>query len=233
MRVSEVYLSVQGEGPNVGFPTVFVRFGGCNLRCPLWPCDTQWAIDPAYRKEWLVQTPQQLVTRIFEAAGMAEKFNVCFTGGEPFLQPERDLHMLYTELIRHPYGQRIKNFEAFSNGALKYPDWLYSSGVDVVMDWKLPGSGEGEWSETRLENVKKFVDRKQLALKYTIADRHDYDVAKELWGAWGRLYQAFAGVVWGKLENEELVGWILEDGLPWKLNVQVHNHVWDRSLRGI
>ena len=230
MRVSEVYLSVQGEGPNVGTPTVFVRFGGCNLRCPLWPCDTPYAIFPEYRKEWLVQDVDTIYHRILEVAKTCVSFNVCFTGGEPFLQKHDDLYALYSHLETN---WRIGHIEAFSNGALEYPDWLQKTDLEVVMDWKLPGSGEGEFSQTRLDNIHQRLRMNQLALKFTIADRHDYDVAKEYWGAWGHGYQTFAGIVWGKMSNQELVEWILEDGLPWRLNVQVHNHVWDRSMRGI
>jgi len=65
MRLSELYTSIQGEGPRVGQPVQFMRFAGCNLRCPSWPCDTQHAIDAArYRHEWETVTPEELAGRV-------------------------------------------------------------------------------------------------------------------------------------------------------------------------
>jgi 7-carboxy-7-deazaguanine synthase len=234
MRVSEIYLSVQGEGPNVGFPTVFVRFGGCNLRCPLWPCDTPYAIFPEYRKEWAQKTWLQVYEDIVKAAGDMRFYNVCFTGGEPFLQNGESLRQLY-ETLHESLG--VLAIEAFTNGTLAYPDWVAEPGCEqeFVIDWKLPGSGEHETGfNVRLENIKK-VPQLNLSVKFTIADRADYEYAKELYHLHlnDMPIEIFAGVVWGKLENQELVKWILEDGMPWKLNVQVHNHVWDRTQRGI
>ena len=90
-------------------------------------------------------------------------------------------------------------------------------------------------SEIRFNNIMD-MDPEYLSIKFTIADEADYRLAKQYFADYlvGRSgYKIFAGVVWGKLENQELVEWILRDGLPWNLNVQVHNHVWDRSMRGI
>lgn len=238
MRVSEVYLSVQGEGPNVGAPTIFVRFGGCNLRCPLWPCDTQHAIDPVFRKEWLPHTVDELFERIESVRGGRDLVNVCFTGGEPFLQNQDQLMRLYDKLYEAVgYG----TIEAFSNGALRYPDWVLDKNtIHVVMDWKLGGSGEAEsGAAVRVRNFVRMTQNAAswLSVKFTIASRDDYLQAKAIYDRYimeaDHLPEVFAGVVWGKLTNEQLVEWMLEDGLWWKLNVQVHNHIWDRSRRGI
>lgn len=238
MRVSEVYLSIQGEGPNVGAPTVFVRFGGCNLRCALWPCDTPYAIDPAYRKEWLVETPESLFNRIEDARNGHKLVNVCFTGGEPFMQKSDDLARLYDKLYQ---AKSYLFIEAFSNGTLRYPDWVrHKNTIQVVMDWKLPGSGEYKVNDhIRRANVKALTDQvyDNLSVKFTIASREDYLTAARIYmntiENLAHIPQVFAGVVWGKLTNEELVDWMLADGLWWRLNVQVHNHIWDRNKRGI
>ncbi|MHA2264890.1 MAG: 7-carboxy-7-deazaguanine synthase QueE, partial [Candidatus Thorarchaeota archaeon] len=99
MKLSEVYTSVQGEGPRVGVPTTFVRFGGCNLRCPGWGsgslpdgtsvrgCDTIFAVYPEYRSQWESVSVRQLLERI-----PPEITNVCITGGEPLIQPTKDLN---------------------------------------------------------------------------------------------------------------------------------------------
>jgi 7-carboxy-7-deazaguanine synthase len=217
----------------VGRPTVFVRFGGCNLRCPGWPCDTPHAIDPAFRKEWKLQEPEQVWEEIAEVAGRRETpdYTVCFTGGEPFLQQHRDLERL-VELLK----SQGNSIECFSNGTLLYPDWTFGL-VQFIMDWKLPGSGE--WSETanlvRLKNLELLA--RGSTIKFTIASREDYEFAKDIYNQYiihGLYdYTVHYGVVWGQLANAKLIKWVLEDELPWYFNMQIHNVVWVRSQRGI
>jgi 7-carboxy-7-deazaguanine synthase len=228
LRVSEVYQSVQGEGPRVGLPTVFVRFGGCNLRCPGWPCDTQHAIDPAFRHEWTKLDVLDVTDRIVDVAGSSTT-NICFTGGEPFLQRGIDLERLTQELTEKGFT----TFEAFTNGTLEYPEWVFEW-VHLIMDWKLPGSGEDYANEMRLKNLEHFSEGD--AVKFVCADEKDLDVAQDLWEEYlaDRPYiETFYGVAWGKMENQDLVELVLKRNLPWRLNVQVHNHIWNREQRGI
>ena len=232
LRLCEVYLSVQGEGPRVGLPTIFVRFGGCNLRCPLWPCDSQYAVDVKYRNEWERIEPVELANRIIAIADELDSYvNVCLTGGEPFLQPNEDLRVMCETLRTSPW---IQDIEAFTNGGLLYPEWSRDV-VHKVIDWKLPGSGEDPMNPARIWNVLHNVGPKDV-IKFTIADRADYELAKELYRdpqlAMSRL-GVYYGVVWAKLTNEELIGWVLEDGMPWRLTMQVHNYIWNRNRRGI
>jgi 7-carboxy-7-deazaguanine synthase len=226
LRVSEVYVSTQGEGPNVGVPTVFVRFGGCNLRCAGWPCDTPYAVYPdEYRHEWQHSTVDELVARI-----PAWTPNVCLTGGEPFLQNHKLLQDLTFVL-----NQRGQTVEAFTNGTILYPDWVFTRMITLVMDWKLPGSGEDPNNDNRIKNLSQL--KRSDSVKFVVKDRGDFEWAMTLYYEYleGKINipQTFAGVVWGALEDKQLVEWIIGHRLPWRLNVQVHNHIWDRSQRGI
>jgi len=213
----------------VGVPTVFVRFGGCNLRCAGWPCDTQHAIDPAFREEWKLKSPEKLADEISEF-GIK---NICFTGGEPFLQNNHALHEL-SQLLRI----RGMEVECFSNGTLLYPKWAVDT-INFVMDWKLPGSGEEPsiWTPTNIKNMDESLI--VHSIKFTIASHEDYLEAKRRWvtevpiGNPAVSLEFFYGVVWGQLEDKELIEWVLKDGLRWRHNMQVHNYIWDRELRGI
>lgn len=231
MRLSELYVSVQGEGPRVGEPTIFVRFGGCNLRCALWPCDTPYAVDPKlYRNEWEEIGPRALTERITQLAARNGVSNICFTGGEPFLQKTDMMNQLINFLSDAGF-----HLEAFTNGTLLYSQIALRK-VDMVMDWKMRGSGEDPNNVIRLtKNLPRMLKHQRHAVKFTIAGWADFISAKHYWEDFlqGHPIQVFAGVVWGQQEDSELVGWILDQALPWRYNVQVHNHIWDRSQRAI
>lgn len=77
-RINEIFLSLQGEGRNAGRAAVFVRFSGCNLRCPF--CDTD------FKKYDSLET-SEIIERIYEACGENPLPSLCvITGGEPSLQ---------------------------------------------------------------------------------------------------------------------------------------------------
>lgn len=232
MRVSEVYASTQGEGPNVGRTTVFVRYGGCNLRCPGWPCDTQHAIDPVYRNEWTRNDVHQLLQRTTECAELAGARLITLTGGEPFLQNHGSLEQFVSTLTGRGY-----KVEAFTNGTILYPEWAVEE-VSMIMDWKLPGSGEDCFNETRLENVKR-LDEASIwhSTKFVIKDMYDFQMAVDLWQKFidgpGRALNVFYGKVWdGKLSDAELVELVMRNRLPWRLNRQEHNYIWPPNERG-
>jgi 7-carboxy-7-deazaguanine synthase len=232
LRVIEVYASYQGEGPNTSKPTVFVRFAGCNFKCPLWPCDTQHAIDPKLFKD------TQQFAEPSELADIVNAFridNICLTGGEVFLQ-NADALREFTGYL-HAAGRDI---ECFTNGALAWDEDTTMDISTFILDWKLPGSGE---SDAYVANEDFDGNFSQLgntdAIKFTISDPYDYVVAKERYAteiATLEVYkrpQVYAGVVWGKLSTEALCKWMLDDQLPWKLNVQVHKFIWHPDQIGV
>lgn len=79
-KIREIFYSLQGEGCNTGLPVVFVRFSGCNLRCP-W-CDTDFSTYTEYTAEQIVNSAIQL---------NAKARYVILTGGEPSLQVDDEL----------------------------------------------------------------------------------------------------------------------------------------------
>ena len=83
-RVNEIFFTLQGEGAHSGIPAVFVRFSGCNLRCP-W-CDTEFS-------EYTEMTAEQIVTQMKELYDLPnERRKMCvLTGGEPSLQVDKPL----------------------------------------------------------------------------------------------------------------------------------------------
>jgi 7-carboxy-7-deazaguanine synthase len=208
MRLSEIYTSIQGEGPNAGSPTQFIRFAGCNLKCPGWPCDTQHAIDPKlYRKEWVPFT----VDELSKAVGPWPRA-VTLTGGEPLLQPKEELEEFVSDL------------------------WCSYFQVHVIMDWKLNGSGEDAYNDVRYSNVPVLECKD--AVKFVCASKEDYRQALRIYDTLeerieGIGPQFYLGAAWGKVKESELAAWMIEDqiGPQWKMNVQVHNYIWERDER--
>ena len=78
IRVSEIFASIQGEGPSVGTPSVFVRLQGCRVGCR-W-CDTKYTWDPRRGRALALDTVLSEVKR-------AGHENVVVTGGEPLEHP--------------------------------------------------------------------------------------------------------------------------------------------------
>ncbi|MBS72528.1 MAG: 7-carboxy-7-deazaguanine synthase [Thermoplasmata archaeon] len=105
--VVEIFHSVQGEGYHVGTPSIFIRFGGCNLACE-W-CDTEF-------DKWENLKLRQIID-------VLQQWNcnrIVLTGGEPALQ---DLATIYN--ILHPMGY---NIAIETNGTIEIPegvvDWI-------------------------------------------------------------------------------------------------------------
>jgi organic radical activating enzyme len=127
LEVVDVFDTIQGEGPFVGVPAVFVRLAGCNLQCPL--CDTDYTSD----RRWI--DPRELVAQIHACGPVCRKL-VVITGGEPFRQ---NLRVLIIKLTVHGYHVQIE-----TNGTLglghqgKSPWWLHTQRVAIVVSPKAP-----------------------------------------------------------------------------------------------
>ena len=232
LRLVEHYVSTQGEGPRTGRTTQFVRFAGCNMTCAGWPCDTPFAVYPdIYMKEGnsYKRTPEELLEDCKSKRESTGSNNICLTGGEPFLQPNVKLEKFIGLLVSCGF-----EVEAFSNGSFLYSeDTLHS--VNFMMDWKLDGSGEGQ---TRLENrhINALKLKSGSGIKFVCKDEIDFQQGIEVWKNIGPLVNPgvrfWAGSAWDVFPTKGLVELILENKLPWSLNVQVHNYIWPVNERG-
>lgn len=209
LKISEIFYSLQGETSRTGLPTVFVRLTGCPLRC-VW-CDTAYSFSGGS----LMSLPAILA----EVARYPTQ-RVCVSGGEPLAQ--KNCLPLLTALC-----------DAGCDVSLETSGALDVSGVDPrvskIVDLKAPGSGEVErnlWS-----NLEYLTPHDEL--KLVLADRADYDWAVaqlRQHGLIGRCPILMAPVQ-GSLEPGTLADWILADGLPVRLQVQLHKLLWG-NMRG-
>ncbi len=78
-KINEIFSSIQGEGPVVGYKQLFIRFCGCNLKCNY--CDTEFIQGKSY-------TPQALAEKIKHDYDLRTFHSISLTGGEPLLSVE-------------------------------------------------------------------------------------------------------------------------------------------------
>jgi 7-carboxy-7-deazaguanine synthase len=207
LRVSEVFLSIQGETSRTGLPTVFIRLTGCPLRCR-W-CDTTYS----FQGGETIALGELL--RQVAAFGVG---TVCVTGGEPLAQ--KACPALLTALCDEGYSVSLETSGAYDIATV-------DPRVSRIVDIKPPGSGESErnlWDNIPLLNARDEV-------KFVLASRADYDWARvavrqhELIGRCPVLFSP----VQGELHPQQLAEWILADRLPVRMQVQLHKILWGNA----
>jgi 7-carboxy-7-deazaguanine synthase len=204
LRLTEIFFSLQGEASRAGLPTVFVRLTGCPLRCT-W-CDTTYSFTGG--------EPASIASVLAEVAKFPAR-QVCVTGGEPLAQ--KDCLPLLTALCDAGYDVSLE-----TSGALDI------AGVDprvsCIMDLKAPDSGES--GKNRWDNLAHLDARDEI--KIVVASRGDYEWARQ--AIRERRLDAICPVLLspaaGLVEPAALAGWILEDGLNVRFQLQLHKLLW-------
>jgi 7-carboxy-7-deazaguanine synthase len=213
LRVNEIFYSIQGESTFAGFPCIFIRMTGCNLRCTY--CDTTYA----YEKGDDIPLDSILTT--------VKKFDCSLievTGGEPLIQDETP--DLISALIKNGYTVLLE-----TNGSQDI------SPVDTrctrIVDIKCPSSGMD--NKNYWKNLDYITPNDQL--KFVIAHRQDYLFAKKVLDAAAikrrkKLLINFSPV-FNEIDLKDLAGWILADNLPVRLQIQLHKYIWGEHTKGV
>jgi len=212
LRVNELFYSIQGESSLAGYPCVFGRLGGCNLRCAY--CDTAYAYE-----EGSAETRAGVLARVASyGCRMVE-----ITGGEPLMQAETPL--LIADLLAQGYTVLLE-----TNGSLDI------SSIDQrcirIVDLKCPSSGEAQ--KTDFGNIARLTPRDEI--KFVAGDRGDYEYARGLirqHGLAGRVRHIHISPVWARLQPAELAAWILADRLEARISLQLHKLLWPQAVRGV
>ncbi len=82
LDIQEIFPTLQGEGPYVGHPSIFIRLGGCNLACDF--CDTEF---DSYKNFSLQEIFEQVINLSKNSSNKIVRNLVVITGGEPMRQP--------------------------------------------------------------------------------------------------------------------------------------------------
>ena len=204
LRITEIFLSLQGESRSVGWPTVFVRLTGCPLRCGY--CDTAYAFQGG---EWWPL--QGIVDRVVEYGVR----HVTVTGGEPLAQ--KNVLPLLNALNDAGHEVSLE-----TSGALDIAP--VDPRTVIVMDIKTPGSGEAErFHAANIEHLKP-IDQ----VKFVLVDRTDYDwaVARLAEYRLPERCEVLFSPAHGQLAPRDLADWILTDRLPVRFQLQLHKLLW-------
>lgn len=212
MKISEIFRSIDGEGPRAGYLATFIRTHGCLLRCSY--CDSKYAIEGDEYKLMSIDQIMEEVERL--------KCNkITLTGGEPLIQSKAPT--LIAELSKNKYQVQIETC-----GAVSYTDYLVMDNVFVTADWKCPSSG---MQDKMIKDQIKYL-RDIDVLKFVVSTREDLDVMQKI--SQETSAQIFISPIFGKIEPKEIIDYMQEYNLfDCRLQVQLHKICYDPMARGV
>ena len=216
----EVFATVQGEGPSLGVPSVFVRLGGCNLQCSF--CDTAYTWDWSRfdkKKETVELAVDDVAALAIDVAKDGVR-NVVFTGGEPLLQ-QGELAALASRMKDR--GFRV---EVETNGTVIPEPPL----ADLVDQWnvspKLASSGNDLAKRHVASALAWFAGRPNAYCKLVVLSRDDLAEIERLGFPKDRLILMPEGT--DPTTLAERSRWLAEvcTAKGYRLGARLHVHIW-------
>ncbi|HOJ50425.1 MAG TPA: radical SAM protein [Spirochaetota bacterium] len=204
IKVSEIFYSIQGEGSFTGYPFVFLRLGGCNLKCSY--CDTKYSFNDY---DYMNIEDSLNIIRSYNVK------NLLITGGEPLLQEEQILEIIGS------LGDFFISIE--TNGSLSIKN--LPANVHIVIDVKTPSSGFG--NSFMIDNLKYL--KKSDDIKFVVSNRFDFEFSMDFINTYN-LYNISKNIIISPnidtLSPSLLASWILEErNSNIKLGIQLHKFI--------
>ena len=213
LRITELFLSIQGESSHAGRPCAFVRLTGCPMRC-VW-CDSEYTFTGGEQINF-----EEIFSKLEEfGCDLVE-----VTGGEPLAQ--KNVFPFITELCKRGYEVLIE-----TGGYMSTED--VDPRAKIILDVKCPASGEAERNHwPNLERLRPEMDE----VKFVIADMADWDFAKAVLKKYDLIKQAkevLISPVHGIKNLDEIAKSVSSSGLRLRLNLQMHKYIWGSDVRGV
>ncbi len=227
MQISEIFYSIQGEGPKQGLPTVFVRTQGCSVGCHA--CDTSYSW---HSRAGFTMDISDVMSRVVRAGGDCRR--LCITGGEPLDQMSETAALV--RMASRVYGYEV---EVETSGCIEITDiemglWPCSFIVDV----KTPSSGVSDKNVS--QNLTRLRNGPGDAVVVVVDNEEDFEYG----AVYIRKYLSDVSVpvFWHPnwyAENVtslmcQMVRWLQKEGQPtWRLGYQLHKLIWGGETRGV
>lgn len=219
MKVSEIFLSIEGEGKRVGTPCVFIRLYGCNLRCSY--CDSLYAVEG---KDYQELSINQIVNELKKY----DVKNVTLTGGEPLIH--KDVDDLINKLISEKFFINVE-----TNGTVK--PIIKGENIFYTVDWKSPSS---MMMDKMNLSVFKNLSKNDV-IKFVVGNIEDLLQAESVIQRLQELYNdeipsIFISPIFNQIDNESIVNFILHSETLKKqtrFQIQLHKIIWNPEMRGV
>ncbi len=213
LRITEIFLSVQGESTHAGRPCAFVRLTGCPMRC-VW-CDSEYTFTGGEKKtfEEIFSQLEEFGCRLVEV-----------TGGEPLAQ--KNVFPFITELCERGFEVLIEtgNFVSTKKVDMR---------AKIILDVKCPASGEAE--RNHWKNLKS-LDPAKDEVKFVVADLEDWEFAKRIIAEYDLERRAGAVLISPVHDTphlQEIAEAVAISGLKVRLNMQIHKFIWGADKVGV
>lgn len=212
LRVTEIFLSIQGESSHAGRPCSFVRLTGCPMRC-VW-CDSEYTFYGGEKTAF-----DDIFNRLDEfGCNLVE-----VTGGEPLAQ--KNVFPFISALCDRGYEVLI---ETGGYIAIDKVD----SRAKIILDIKCPASGEAERNQwPNLALLRRDKDE----VKFVIAGLPDWEFAKEIISKYdlkNHTREILISPVHG-VDLTEIAEAVSKSALKVRLNLQLHKYIWGANARGV
>ncbi len=213
LRITEIFLSIQGESSHAGRPCAFVRLTGCPMRC-VW-CDSEYTFTGGEKLSF-----EEIFAKLEEYRCKL----VEVTGGEPLAQ--KNVFPFITELCDRGYEVLIETGGFVSIEKV-------DPRAKIILDLKCPASGESERNHwPNLARLRSEMDE----VKFVIADLSDWEWAKEIISKYDlkrRVREILVSPVFGVNNLSEIAATIATSDMPVRLNLQLHKYIWGADVHGV
>ncbi|MFN6962705.1 MAG: radical SAM protein [Pyrinomonadaceae bacterium] len=213
LRITEIFLSIQGESSHAGRPCSFVRLTGCPMRCR-W-CDSEYTFTGGER-----MTFDEIFARLDDLGCRL----VEVTGGEPLAQ--KNVFPFIAELCDRGYEVLIETGGFVSTESV-------DPRASIILDVKCPASGEAERNHwPNLDRLRRERDE----VKFVIADLADWEFARRVideYDLTSRAKEILVSPVFGIDDLAGIAETISRSGLPVRLNLQLHKFIWGPDMHGV
>ncbi|MDH3492294.1 MAG: radical SAM protein [Acidobacteriota bacterium] len=213
LRITELFLSIQGESTHAGRPCSFVRLTGCPMRC-VW-CDSEYTFTGGEKISF-----EDIFSRLDEfGCNLVE-----VTGGEPLAQ--KNVFPFIEELCERGYEVLIETGNFVSTAEV-------DQRAKIVLDVKCPASGEAE--RNHWENLERLrADRDEV--KFVVADLEDWEFAKKIIRQYELESRAFAVLispVFDSPQQKKIAEAVAGSGMKVRLNMQIHKFIWGPDAQSV